>query len=73
MKTLIPIERIESRILLIRGGRRCRPFVFTEHGAVMLSNVLNTQVAVQASILIARAFVKLRRLIAPPSKTRSAS
>jgi hypothetical protein len=32
-----------------RGGRRKFPFVFTEHGAVMLASVLNTPIAVQAS------------------------
>jgi len=46
-----------------RGGRRYRPFVFTEHGAVMLSNVLNSPVAIQASIMVARAFVKLRKIL----------
>jgi len=46
-----------------RGGRRYRPYVFTEHGAVMLASVLNTPVAVRASVQIARAFVRLRRLI----------
>ena len=47
-----------------RGGRRYRPYVFTEHGAVMLSSVLSSPLAVRASIMIARAFVKLRRLVA---------
>lgn len=46
-----------------RGGRRYRPYVFTEHGAVMLASVLHTQVAIQASIMIARAFVRLRRMV----------
>lgn len=46
-----------------RGGRRYRPFAFTEHGAVMLSAVLRSSTAVQASIQIARAFVHLRRLV----------
>jgi phage regulator Rha-like protein len=46
-----------------RGGRRYRPFVFTEHGSVMLATVLNSPVAVQASIRIVRAFVKLRELL----------
>jgi hypothetical protein len=40
------------------------PFAFTEHGAVMLASVLNTPVAVQASIQVVRAFVRLRQLIA---------
>jgi citrate lyase beta subunit len=38
------------------------PFAFTEHGAVMLAAVLNSPRAVQASVSIARAFVRLRRL-----------
>lgn len=45
------------------GGRRKPPRVFTEHGAVMLGNVLRSRVAVRASIEVARAFVRLRALI----------
>lgn len=45
------------------GGRRYRPYAFTEHGAVMLATVLNSPVAVQASIQVVRAFVKLRELL----------
>jgi phage regulator Rha-like protein len=47
-----------------RGGRRYRPYGFTEHGAVMLASVLNSPVAVQASIQVVRAFVKLREMLA---------
>jgi hypothetical protein len=39
------------------------PFVFTEHGAVMLASILNSNVAVSASIQVVRAFVRLRELI----------
>ena len=39
------------------------PYAFTEHGTIMLSNVLNTQMAVETSVLIVRAFVKLRELL----------
>ena len=42
------------------GGRRKLPFVFTEHGALMLASVLNSKIAIQASIYVVRAFVKLR-------------
>ncbi len=35
-----------------RGGRRYFPYVFTEYGAVMLSSVLNTLVAVETSVKI---------------------
>ncbi|MBI1814417.1 MAG: ORF6N domain-containing protein [Deltaproteobacteria bacterium] len=41
-----------------------RPYAFTEHGALMLASVLNSPVAVAASIEIVRAFVKLREMLA---------
>src|SRR5580704_16028810 len=47
-----------------RGGRRYAPYVFTEHGVVMLSSVLNSERAIQMNLLIIRAFVRLRELIA---------
>src|SRR6266849_2423076 len=47
-----------------RGGRRYLPFVFTEHGVVMLSSVLSSERAVQMNVLIVRAFVKLREMLA---------
>ena len=47
-----------------RGGRRYLPYAFTEHGVAMLSSVLNSQRAVQMNILIIRAFIKLRQLLA---------
>ena len=47
-----------------RGGRRYAPYAFTEHGAVMLANVLRSSVAVQASIQVVRAFIRLRELLA---------
>jgi hypothetical protein len=46
-----------------RGGRRTPPYAFTEHGAVMIASVLNTPIAVQASIHVVRAFIQLRRLM----------
>jgi hypothetical protein len=42
------------------GGRRTLPWVFTEHGAIMLASVLNSPVAVDASVRVVRAFVYLR-------------
>lgn len=45
------------------GGRRKMPYVFTEHGAVMLASVLNSEVAVEASIRVVRAFVKFREVV----------
>lgn len=45
------------------GGRRYSPYVFTEHGAVMLASVLNSPTAVEASIFVVRAFVKMRAML----------
>jgi phage regulator Rha-like protein len=47
-----------------RGGRRYLPHAFTEHGVVMLSAVLNSERAVQMNIVIVKAFVRLREIIA---------
>ena len=47
-----------------RGGRRTVPYAFTELGVAMLSSVLNSERAVQMNILIMRAFVKLRDMLA---------
>jgi ORF6N domain len=47
-----------------RGGRRYLPYAFTEHGAVMLASVLNSPTAVEASIRVVRAFVKMRSILA---------
>jgi hypothetical protein len=43
---------------------RYRPYAFTEHGAVMLASVLNSQIAITASIQVVRAFVRLRSVLA---------
>ena len=47
-----------------RGGRRYRPYAFTEHGAIQAANVLNSARAVEMSIYVVRAFVQLRSLMA---------
>lgn len=44
--------------------RRYRPLVFTEHGVAMLSSVLNNHKAVETNIIIIRAFIKLREVLA---------
>jgi len=47
-----------------RGGRRYLPNVFTEHGAIMAANILNSDIAIEASVEVVRAFVRLRRMVA---------
>lgn len=47
-----------------RRGAAYRPYAFTEHGAVMLASVLNSPTAIDASIAVVRAFVKMRSILA---------
>jgi hypothetical protein len=49
------------------GGRRKLPYVFTEHGAVMAANVLNSPVAIDASNMLVRTFVKMRMIFSEHS------
>jgi phage regulator Rha-like protein len=46
------------------GGRRYLPWAFTEHGAIMAANVLNSPRAVQMGVFVVRAFVKMREVLA---------
>jgi hypothetical protein len=54
-----------------RGGRRYLPRVFTEHGALMLASVVNSEVAIQASVRVVRAFVRLREMVAANAQLAS--
>ncbi len=47
-----------------RGGRRSLPYAFTEHGAIMAATVLNSEQAVEMSVFVVRAFVRLRQMLA---------
>ena len=47
-----------------RGGRRSLPYAFNEHGAIMAATVLNSEQAVQMSVFVVRAFVRLRQMLA---------
>ena len=46
-----------------RGGRRKAPWVFTEHGAIMLAAHLNSERAVEMSVFVVRAFVQMREVL----------
>jgi hypothetical protein len=46
------------------------PYAFTEHGAVMAATILNSPLAVRASILVVRAFVRMRQLLAGNEELR---
>ena len=57
---------LRSQIVILKRGQHMKylPYVFTEHGVVMLANVLKSAVAIRASIQVVRAFVRLRLLLA---------
>ena len=44
----------------LHGGRRKLPYAFTENGAIMAANVLNSPEAVRMSVFVVRAFVQMR-------------
>jgi ORF6N domain len=46
------------------GGRRYLPYAFTEHGAIMAATVLNSKRAIEMSIFVVRAFVRMRDTLA---------
>ena len=58
--------RLRSQIVIsnARGGRRHRPYVFTEQGVAMLSSVIRSRRAIAVNVTIMRAFVGLRRILA---------
>jgi hypothetical protein len=61
------LDNLRSQIVTSNeghGGRRYLPYAFTEHGVAMLSSVLNSERAVQMNIVIIRAFLKLREVLA---------
>ena len=47
----------------LHGGKRKLPWVFTEHGAIMLAAILNSKRAVEMSVFIVRAFVQMREVL----------
>lgn len=65
------LDRTEFDVLMLqfatskkgRGGRRKLPYAFTEHGALMAANILNSEQAVAMSVYVVRAFVKLREVL----------
>ncbi len=54
-----------SQSVTLKRGQNVKylPFAFTEHGAIMAANVLNSPRAVQMSVFVVRAFVRLRQMV----------
>ena len=46
-----------------RGGRRTLPHAFTEHGTVMAANILRSERAIQMSVFVVRAFIRMRQML----------
>jgi hypothetical protein len=57
--------RSRSQIAILKRGQniKFRPYAFTENGAVMAANVLNSPQAVRMSVFVVRAFVQMRELL----------
>ena len=61
-------EVLRSQFATLETGRgrhrKYRPYVFSEHGAIMAASVLNTPRAIKVSVYVVRAFIKLREALA---------
>jgi ORF6N domain len=58
-------ENLKSQIATSSwGGRRKLPYAFTEHGVLMLSSVLNSDLAIKVNIQIVRVYSKIRNMLA---------
>jgi hypothetical protein len=56
-------------VILKRGSNlKYRPYAFTEHGAIMAATILNSPRAVQMSVFVVRAFVRMRHALASHSE-----
>ncbi len=60
------IAASRSQIATLKKGSNIKhpPHVFTEHGAIMLASVLKSNIAIEASVYVVRAFVKMRAVLA---------
>lgn len=71
--TLVEWENMSSQFVMtsrIKRPKSALPLAFTEHGVLMLANILRSNIAIQTSILITRAFVAIRQLMVNPPLDR---
>ncbi|MBI5474387.1 MAG: ORF6N domain-containing protein [Ignavibacteriae bacterium] len=56
------VPRLRSQIVILKRGQHLKylPFAFTEHGAIMVATVLNSPRAVQMTVFVVRAFIRMR-------------
>jgi len=60
------VSRLTSQFAMSksgRGGRRTLPYAFTEHGTVMAANILRSPEAIQMSMFVVRAFIRMRQML----------
>src|SRR5947207_8688615 len=61
-------ESLRSQFATLKGGRgqhrKFLPYAFTENGAIMAANILNSPEAVRMSVFVVRAFVQMREMLA---------
>lgn len=59
------LDRSRSQFVTLKRGQNIKymPYAFTEHGAIMAANVLNSPAAVRLSVYVVRAFVQMRELL----------
>ena len=48
---------------IVHGGIRYLPYVFTEHGIIMLSGLLKSDIAIEVNVIVINAFVSLRKYV----------
>lgn len=58
-------EKMSSQVVTtsLKRPKTARPYVFTEHGVIMLASVLRSDTAIYTSIMITRAFISMRNYI----------
>jgi len=61
----VEVKRLRSQNVMLKRGqhRKSLPRVFTEHGAIMAANVLNSRRATEMSVFVVRAFVRMREAL----------
>jgi len=59
------LRRSRSQFATLKRGQHIKylPHAFTEHGAIMAANVLNSPKAIQMSVFVVRAFIKMREAL----------
>ena len=64
------LSHSRSQVVMLKRGQNIKhlPYAFTEHGAIMAANVLNSPHAVQMSVFVVRAFVRLRHMVTTHKK-----